>query len=152
MSEIKSRIAYIRGLMDGSNFNTEDANGKIVSSIVDALDMIADELDELFDSNDEIVDVIDEISDGLEELEDFVYDDDDDEHHHHCHCHDEDDEDEDEEEENDYMEFDCPNCGHHLIYDIPSFDVEEEHFCPNCQAPLMFEEEYDEDDPEEEDE
>ena len=91
---ISEKIAYLKGLMEGMNVDTESNEGKLFAAVVDVLDEIALEVEDLTDEVMELGDGLDVISDDLSDVEDIVYDewddddDDDDEHEHHHHHHD----------------------------------------------------------------
>ena len=89
---ISEKIAYLKGLMEGMNVDTESNEGKLFAAVVDVLDEIALEVEDLTDEVMELGDGLDVISDDLSDVEDIVYDewdddDDDDEHEHHHHHH-----------------------------------------------------------------
>ena len=93
---ISEKIAYLKGLMEGMNVDTESNEGKLFAAVVDVLDEIALEVEDLTDEVMELGDGLDVISDDLSDVEDIVYDewDDDD---------DDDDEEDEEDEEDDEM-------------------------------------------------
>ena len=75
---ISEKIAYLKGLMEGMNVDTESNEGKLFAAVVDVLDEIALEVEDLTDEVMELGDGLDVISDDLSDVEDIVYDDDDD--------------------------------------------------------------------------
>ena len=89
---ISEKIAYLKGLMEGMNVDTESNEGKLFAAVVDVLDEIALEVEDLTDEVMELGDGLDVISDDLSDVEDIVYDEWDD---------DDDDDEEDEEDEED---------------------------------------------------
>ena len=108
---ISEKVAYLKGLMEGMNVDTESNEGKLFAAVVDVLDEIALEVEDLTDEVMELGDGLDVISDDLGDVEDIVYDEDEDDY-----------EDEDEE---DGFEVECPNCGATLEFD-PADLVEDE--------------------------
>ena len=127
---ISEKIAYLKGLMEGMNVDTESNEGKLFAAVVDVLDEIALEVEDLTDEVMELGDGLDVISDDLSDVEDIVYDewDDDDD--------DDDDDDEDDEEEECYATT-CPECEEEIFFDdsvLEDGKVE----CPNCGATLEF--------------
>ena len=86
------KAAYLKGLMDGLQLDTEKAEGKMISAIVELLGdvtkkltdvedttiAISDELDEVEEDLDAIEDYILEVEDDLDEEEDDYYDEEDD--------------------------------------------------------------------------
>ena len=87
---ISEKIAYLKGLMEGMNVDTESNEGKLFAAVVDVLDEIALEVEDLTDEVMELGDGLDVISDDLGDVEDIVYDE-----------YDEDDFDEEEDDEED---------------------------------------------------
>ena len=89
---ISEKSAYLKGLMDGLQLDTEKAEGKMISAIVELLGdvtkkltdvedttiAISDELDEIEEDLDAIEDYILEVEDDLDEEEDDYYDEEDD--------------------------------------------------------------------------
>ena len=130
---ISEKIAYLKGLMEGMNVDTESNEGKLFAAVVDVLDEIALEVEYLTDEVMELGDGLDVISDDLSDVEDIVYDewDDDDDDD------DDDDGDEDDEEEECYATT-CPNC-EEVIYFDESILEDGEVICPNCGEKLEFE-------------
>ena len=119
---ISEKIAYLKGLMEGMNVDTESNEGKLFAAVVDVLDEIALEVEDLTDEVMELGDGLDVISDDLSDVEDIVYDDDDD--------------DEDDEEEECYATT-CPECEEEIFFDDTMLE-DGEIICPNCGAKLEF--------------
>ena len=115
---ISEKIAYLRGLMEGMNVDTESGEGKLFAAVADVLDEIALEIEDLTDEVVELGDGMDVISDDLSDVEDIVYDDDDD------------------EEEECYATT-CPECEEEIFFDDTMLE-DGEIECPNCGAKLEF--------------
>ena len=77
---ISEKIAYLKGLMEGMNVDTESNEGKLFAAVVDVLDEIALEVEDLTDEVMELGDGLDVISDDLGDVEDIVYDEDEDDY------------------------------------------------------------------------
>ena len=120
---ISEKIAYLKGLMEGMNVDTESNEGKLFAAIVDVLDEIALEVEDLTDEVVELGDGLDVISDDLSDVEDIVYDEDE-------------YEDEDDEEEECYATT-CPECEEEIFFDDTMLE-DGEIICPNCGAKLEF--------------
>lgn len=139
---ITEKVAYLKGLAEGMDLDTEKKEGKLLAAIIDVLEDIALELSDIEDAQEELGEGLDAVSDDLEDVENVVFDEWDDEDQ-------EDDEyyyddlDEDEEcyattcptcEETIYFdesvledgEVLCPNCGERLEFDLEGLDEEEE--------------------------
>ena len=125
---ISEKIAYLKGLMEGMNVDTESNEGKLFAAVVDVLDEIALEVEDLTDEVMELGDGLDVISDDLSDVEDIVYDEWDDD--------DDDDDDEDDEEEECYATT-CPECEEEIFFDDTMLE-DGEIICPNCGAKLEF--------------
>ena len=119
---ISEKIAYLKGLMEGMNVDTESNEGKLFAAVVDVLDEIALEVEDLTDEVMELGDGLDVISDDLSDVEDIVYDGDDD--------------DEEDEEEECYATT-CPECEEEIFFDDTMLE-DGEIICPNCGAKLEF--------------
>ena len=117
---ISEKIAYLKGLMEGMNVDTESNEGKLFAAVVDVLDEIALEVEDLTDEVMELGDGLDVISDDLSDGEDIVYD----------------DEDEEDEEEECYTTT-CPECEEEIFFDDTMLE-DGEIICPNCGAKLEF--------------
>ena len=117
---ISEKIAYLKGLMEGMNVDTESNEGKLFAAVVDVLDEIALEVEDLTDEVMELGDGLDVIRDDLSDVEDIVYD----------------DEDEEDEEEECYTTT-CPECEEEIFFDDTMLE-DGEIICPNCGAKLEF--------------
>ena len=122
---ISEKIAYLKGLMEGMNVDTESNEGKLFAAVVDVLDEIALEVEDLTDEVMELGDGLDVISDDLSDVEDIVYDEWDD-----------DDDDDDDEEEECFVTT-CPECEEEVYFDETVLE-DGEVVCPNCGAKLEF--------------
>ena len=124
--EITEKVAYLKGLLEGMELDTEKKEGKLIAAIIDVLDDIALELEDMKDYADELGDGLDAVSDYLEDVEDIVFGED------------EDDEDdfEDEDDEDCYATT-CPTCEETIYFD-ESILEDGEVICPNCGEKLEF--------------
>ena len=151
---ISEKAAYLKGLMDGLELDTEKAEGKMIEKIVDLLGDMAKRLTDIEETTIAISDELDEIEEDLDAIEDFIldeeedYDDDEDDFE------DWDDEDDFEDEGFDYGDEDsiiyevkCP-CGEIINFDEETLE-EGSMNCPNCGELLEFSLEDDEDEDEE---
>ena len=126
---ISEKIAYLKGLMEGMNVDTESNEGKLFAAVVDVLDEIALEVEDLTDEVMELGDGLDVISDDLSDVEDIVYDEWDDD--------DDDDEDDEEDEGEECYATTCPECEEEIFFDDTMLE-DGEIICPNCCAKLEF--------------
>ena len=148
--EITEKVAYLKGLAEGMELDTEKKEGKLLSAIIDVLEDIALELQDIEDTQEELGEGLDVVSDDLEDVEDLLFGDDD-----------EDDEDFDDYEPDELDEPDddedcyattCPNCEETIYFDESVLE-EGQVLCPNCGEKLCFDLDglEDEDDEEEDD-
>ena len=128
--EITEKVAYLKGLAEGMELDTDKKEGKLLAAIIDVLDDIALELQDIEDEQAELSEGLDAVSDDLEDVEDVVFED-----------WDEDDEDEYEEDELDEDEdcyaTTCPTCEETIYFD-ESVLADGEVVCPNCGEKLEF--------------
>jgi len=140
---ISEKSAYLKGLMDGLNLDTEKAEGKLIASIVDLLSDVTRKLTDVENTTIAISDELDEIEEDLDAIEDFIldeeeeYDDEED---------DEFDDYEDEEyeeegfdfgdEETTIYEVKCA-CGNVIAFDEETLELGS-IICDNCGETLEF--------------
>ena len=144
---ISEKAAYLKGLMDGLNLDTEKAEGKMISAIVELMGDVTRRLTDIEDTTIAISDELDEIEEDLDAIEDFILDEDEDDDD------DWDDDDEiydfseDEDEDMDggfdfgdpdttIYEVECA-CGNIIDFDEETLE-EGSIICPNCGETLEF--------------
>ena len=128
--EITEKVAYLKGLAEGMELNTEKKEGKLLAAIIDVLEDIALELSDIEDAQEELGDGLDAVSDDLEDVEDLLYG--------------EDEDDEDSEYELDDLGEDeecyattCPTCEETIYFDESVLE-DGAVVCPNCGEKLEF--------------
>ncbi len=121
MSYIKEKVAYLRGLAEGLGVGT-DATGKLLNEIIATLDSMADAVDENEAAIMELDECVDDIYEEIDNIDELLYDEDDD----------------------DFVEFECPNCGEIAFFDQDMLENDEDLICPNCNAPIVTADEPDE--------
>ena len=118
MFTANEKVAYLKGLAEGSGIDSSTKEGKLFSAIIDTLEEIAlniSDLEESFDELSELTEILDEDLGSLEE--DFY---------------------EDEEEfEGGLYEVVCPECGEEVLLDEDTLDMGET-YCPECGELLEF--------------
>ena len=128
--EITEKVAYLKGLAEGMELDTEKKEGKLLAAIIDVLDDIALELQDIEDEQAELSDGLDAVSDDLEDVEDIVFEDWDED--------DDDDYEEDElDEDEDCYATTCPTCEETIYFDESVLE-DGEVVCPNCGEKLEF--------------
>ena len=70
--EITEKVAYLKGLAEGMELDTEKKEGKLLAAIIDVLDDIALEIADMKADQEELYDGLDAVSDDLEDVEDAV--------------------------------------------------------------------------------
>ena len=141
---ISEKAAYLKGLMDGLNLNTETAEGKMISSIVELLGDMTKKITDIEDTTIAISDELDEIEEDLDAIEDFIIDEDDDyDEDYEDDWDDEDDEDDEYDEGFDFgdedstiYEVECA-CGEIINFDEETLESGS-IVCPNCGETLEF--------------
>ena len=124
------KVAYLKGLMEGMNFDTTTNEGKILKAICEILDDMSVDIEDMNQEVSTLNDYIEEIDEDLGDLEELIYDEDD------CCCCDDDDcdccdEDYDDDFDDDqFFEVTCPNCQEKVVLD-DSIDPSRV-ICPNC--------------------
>ena len=143
---ISEKSAYLKGLMDGLNLNTESGEGKMIAAIVDLLGDVTRTLTDVEETTIAISDELDEIEEDLDAIEDFIMDEDeDDEDFEWDDDEDELDWDDDEEfeegfdfgdEDSTIYEVECV-CGEVINFDEETLE-KGSIICPNCGESLEF--------------
>ena len=146
---ISEKSAYLKGLMDGLNLDTETAEGKMIAGIVELLGDVTKKLTAVEDTTIAISDELDEIEEDLDAIEDFIMDeeDDDDYDDYDDDFEDEDDDFEDEgfdfgDEDTTIYEVTCA-CGNVIDFDEETLE-QGSMICPECGETLEFTTEDDE--------
>ena len=127
--EITEKVAYLKGLAEGMELDTEKKEGKLLSAIIDVLEDIALELVDMQEAQEELGDGLDAVSDDLEDGEDLLFGEEDDE--------------EDEYELDDLGEDEdcyattCPTCEETIYFDESVLE-DGQVICPNCGEKLEF--------------
>ena len=140
---ISEKSAYLKGLMDGLNLDTEKAEGKLIASIVDLLGDVTRKLTDVENTTIAISDELDEIEEDLDAIEDYILEEEDeydDEY--------EDDFDDYEDEEYDEEGFDFGDeettvyevkcvCGNVIAFDEETLELGS-IICDKCGETLEF--------------
>ena len=132
---ISEKAAYLKGLMDGLNLDTEKAEGKMIAAVVELLGDVTKRLTDVEETTIAISDELDEIEDDLDAIEDFIMDEDEDY----------DDDDDDFEDEEDECDCDCDeiiyevecSCGNIIEFDEETLD-QGSIVCDKCGETLEF--------------
>ena len=143
---ISEKSAYLKGLMDGLNLDTEKAEGKLISAIVDLLGDVTKKVTDIEDTTIAISDELDEIEEDLDAIEDYILDEEDEDYEDEWDEDDFDDyEDEDDfedegfdfgDEETTIYEVKCA-CGNVIAFDEDTLE-EGSIICEKCGETLEF--------------
>ncbi|UNC92558.1 CD1247 N-terminal domain-containing protein [Candidatus Contubernalis alkaliaceticus] len=118
MEDLRGKLAYLKGLSEGLDLDSNSKEGKLFSQIIFLLEGITDVVDNLQADYDEMFEYVEAIDQDLTDLEDDVYE-----------------EPFDDEEEDDLEEFslECPDCNEIVYIDGDTLDEADiEVLCPNC--------------------
>ena len=122
---ISEKVAYLKGLAEGLNLDTEKSKeGKLISVMIGIMEELAMSVEDLEENALNLGEEIDVLSDDLSDVEDIVFDEDYDA--------------QDEVYVDDWFEVECPSCNEPLMIDeeaLASGEVE----CPNCGSRFAME-------------
>ena len=129
--EITEKVAYLKGLAEGMELDTNKKEGKLFAAIIDVLEDIALELRDLEDAQEELGDGLDAVSDDLEDVEELLYG-----------LDDEDDEDGEYElddlgEDEECYATTCPSCEEMIFFDESVLE-DGGVLCPNSSRSPQF--------------
>lgn len=116
-------VAYLKGLAEGLEIDTDKKEGKLLSAIIDVLQEIAAEVTDVQEICEEYGELLDAIDEDLGSIEEDFYGDE--------------DEDDDDDEEDPLYEVTCPSCGDTVYLDEDML-LEGDMECPNCGQLLEF--------------
>ena len=142
---ISEKAAYLKGLMDGLELDTEKAEGKMIAAMVELMGDMAKRLADVEETTIAISDELDEIEEDLDAIEDYILDEEDEDYDedYDDDLFDEDFEDEDFEEGFDFgdedstiYEVECA-CGEIINFDEETLE-QGSMKCPNCGELLEF--------------
>jgi len=106
--ELKERISYLNGLLDGLEISDATKEGKAIKAVAEVLNEIVDAVTDLAYAQEDILDYVDCIDEDLAALEDEVYGE-------------------------RFIEMECPNCGETVSIDLSILeDSDAEVVCPEC--------------------
>ncbi len=130
---ISEKVAYLKGLAEGLNLDTEKSKeGKLISVMIGILEELAMSVEDLEENALNLGEEIDVLSNDLADVEEAVFDED------------------GEEYDDDWFEVECPTCGADIMVDDEAL-ADGEVECPSCGTRYAMELTDDEDGEEEED-
>ena len=128
---ISEKVAYLKGLAEGLNLDTEKSKeGKLISVMIGILEEVAMSIEDLEENSLALGEEIDTLSDDLADVENVVF----------------------EEDDDDFFEVECPDCGEPLRIDEDDL-AEGVVQCPSCDSTYSLDlvDDEDEDDEDSED-
>lgn len=118
---ISEKVAYLKGLAEGLNIDTEKSKeGKLISVMIGILEEIGLSIEDMEEAVDSMGEEIDAMSDDLAEVEEIVFEEEDEDDD--CDCCGDDD----------FFETDCPSCGEVLMIDESILETGSIS-CPSCK-------------------
>lgn len=109
---ISEKVAYLKGLAEGLNLDTEKSKeGKLISVMIGILEEVAMSIEDLEENSLALGEEIDTLSDDLADVENVVF----------------------EEDDDDFFEVECPDCGEPLRIDEDDL-AEGVVQCPSCDS------------------
>lgn len=132
MMTVTEKVAYLKGLVEGLDFDADKKETKVINAVLDVLEDLALAVSDLDDEMVVVTEQLDAVDEDLADLEEIFYEECDD-----CDC-DCDDCDCDCDCDEDMYEVECPNCGE-LIYFDEEIIFEGKADCPACGEVLEFE-------------
>ena len=142
---ISEKSAYLKGLMDGLNLDTEKAEGKMIAAIVELMGDVTERLTDVEETTIAISDELDEIEEDLDAIEDYILDEDEDDFDYEDDDYDFDDEDEDcdcgcydydDDDDSIIYEVKCA-CGNVINFDEETLE-KGSIICDECGEVLEF--------------
>ena len=126
--DLNAKAAYIKGLMEGMNFDVNTNEGKLISAMLGLLEDLAEQVTE---HDNELSQVYDELETLDQDLDDIVSD---------IYADEDEDDEEDAEDDSTMYEVTCPNCGQISTLDEETLmDPEGDLVCPHCGATFDIE-------------
>lgn len=120
---LTARVAYLKGLAEGSGLTSDDKQGKFYQELLDCLEEISVAVDFLDKDHDELEEYLETIDEDLNDLEDYIYENED-----------EYDDFDDFDDDFDLVEANCPACGETISYFDDLYDEAVDIICPYCDA------------------
>lgn len=125
MADLRARVAYLQGLMEGMDVEAAAPHGRILAEIVDVLGDIAEAVTDVQEAQADLEDYVDEMDEDLTELASEVYFEPDFAVRGR-----------DGDDEETLGELCCPECGETLALEAGKVNGEESIsvVCPNCNT------------------
>lgn len=124
MATVKERVAYLRGLMQGSGIGQNPNEQQVWNELLGIMEQIGDQMEQLESGHEELGEYLDAVDEDLAELENDIY----------------------ELEDDDLIAVECPHCSDLVYIDSEEIfegddDADYELICPNCDESFFVSEE-----------
>lgn len=116
---VTEKVAYLKGLVEGLDFDKDDKETKVLNAVLDVLEDLALTVSDLDDEMELVTEQLDAVDEDLADLEEAFYEDD-------CCC-----------DDDDMYEVECPSCGETVYFD-EDIILEGEAQCPACGESIEF--------------
>ena len=124
---ITEKAAYLKGLAEGHNLDTEKSEGKLISKMLELISEMSERIEILEGDNEQLFTYMEGMAEDLVNMENDFYGIDEDAEDYSDLNEDEDYEDYTDEE---YYEVECPTCGEKICF---TEDIDLDNFaCPAC--------------------
>ena len=114
------KVAYLKGLMEGMELNTESGEGKLLKVIAEILGDLSEDIEDIESDLFDLSEDVDAISDDLSDVEDLLREDD-----------------WDDREEPQFFEITCSACNKTITVDEDVLALGRVQ-CPNCGEMMEF--------------
>lgn len=126
MMTVTEKVAYLKGLVEGLDFDDDKKETKVIKAVLDVLEDLALTVSDLDDEMELVTEQLDAVDEDLADLEEVFYDECDD-----CDC------DDCCDCDDGMYEVVCPACGETVYFD-EEIILDGEAECPSCGAPFEF--------------
>lgn len=135
--KLTEKMSYLKGLMDGLEFDRTTKEGRIIDQMAEVLSELVLYVDDLQSQVDELTELCDTLDEDLGDVETEIFGNDD-FRCGECECFDdEDDEDYEFDDDDELYEITCPTCGDTILLNEDMIE-EGSMNCPNCDELLEF--------------
>lgn len=76
VSDLRARVAYLQGLVEGMELTTGSREGRIISEIIDVMAEFADAISDLSENQSDMEDYVEDLDSDLTDLEEHLLEDD----------------------------------------------------------------------------
>ena len=133
MMTVTEKVAYLKGLVEGLDFDADKKETKVINAVLDVLEDLALAVSDLDDEMAVVTEQLDAVDEDLADLEEVFYEELDD-----CDCDCDCDCDDCCDCDEDMYEVECPACSE-LIYFDEEIILDGKAECPACGEVLEFE-------------